>query len=345
MIIGHKKQWQFLKKSAELGKLPHGILFCGQEQLGKKTLAIEWAKLLNCSSTRNSQKPCQRCRNCQDIQRGSHPDLILIEPNSEPQQTSRSAPCNSIGIKQIRDLIWKLSLRSYSAPFKIAILDQAHLMTREAQSSFLKLLEEPKGPAILILITEYPETLLPTIISRVQKLRFFPVSKAEIENYILSKGILPEKAKYFTSLSLGRPGIVINFLSDSLKLENQKKLISDLIKIAKSDLSFRFQYAKERAGGNHVSDTSTDNLQDILNIWLGYFRSIFLFRLRQSKNIDEKNACPIGPDLSGSFGENFNQYSLSRLAKIISLIQSTNFLVSTTNINRKLALEVLLMEL
>ncbi|MBI5221295.1 MAG: hypothetical protein HY979_00620 [Candidatus Magasanikbacteria bacterium] len=331
MLIGHQKQWQFLKKSVELEKIPHGILFCGQEQLGKKTLAIEFAKLLNCSSSDLKKRPCQTCRNCQDIQKMVYPDFILIKPKGPAFVPLRGTSAGKeIQISQIRDLIWKLSLRSYSAPYKIAVLDKAHLMTQEAQSCFLKLLEEPKGRTILILITEYPETLLPTIISRIQKLKFFPVEKTEIENYIISKGILEKDAKHLASISFGRPGLIANFLSNSQKLKNQEKLISDLLKISQSDLSSRFKYAKDLIEKD--SDLSY-NLSAILNIWLGYFRNIFLSRFYSSASNKQTK------------DDNFNRYSLSKLTKIISLIQSTNFLLSTTNINPKLAIELLLMEL
>ena len=145
MIIGHKNQWNFLKKSAELDRLSHAYLFSGENQLGKKTLAIEFVKFLNCSAKDFSEKPCQVCRNCQDVQKKAHPDFVLIEPENSHKE---------IQISQIRNLIWKLSLRPYSAVFKVAILDKAHSMSQEAQSCFLKLLEEPKGKALLILITE-----------------------------------------------------------------------------------------------------------------------------------------------------------------------------------------------
>ena len=176
---GHQKQWQFLKKSAELGKLPHALLFYGQEGLGKKTLAIKFAKSLVSG----------------DIEKGTHPDFILIESEGK-----------EIQIAQIRELIGRLSFKPYLADFKIAVLNNAHLMTQEAQNCFLKFLEEPKGKTILILVTAYPSLLLPTIISRVQKVRFFPTKSFEIRN--------------------------------------KEEFISDLIKISESDLVSRFQYAK-----------------------------------------------------------------------------------------------------
>jgi len=318
--IGHQKQREFLKRIAEKGKIPHAFLFYGQEQLGKKTLAIEFVKYLNCKET---VRPCQVCRSCQDIQKGLYPDFNLIKP--ETSQT--------IQISQIRDLIWKLSLRSYSAPFKVAVIDKAHLMTQAAQNSFLKILEEPKGKTLLILITEYSEMLLPTILSRVQKLRFSAVKNKEIESYLINQGASKSNAEYLSLLSLGRPGMALNFLLDSQKLKNQEKLISDLIKISNSDLAFRFEYAKTLS--KMTSDALT--IDRILETWLRYLRNIFLSRLTKESSRRRTSISLKRDDV-------FNHYSLSKLKNILRLIQSTNFLISTTNVNSKLALEVLLME-
>lgn len=324
MIVGHQKQWQFLKKSAELQKVPHGLLFFGQEQLGKKTLAIEFTKFLNCQSKNSLTKPCQICRDCQDIKKGLHPDFILLEPKS---------PHGEIRIVQIRELIQKLALRPYRADFKVAILDNAHLMTRHSQSCFLKLLEEPKGRAILILITEHPEMLLPTILSRVQKIRFSPPETTEIEKHLIKQGASKEKAKRLTSLSFGKPGAAIDFLLDSQKFENQKKLISDLIKLSDSNLSSRFQYAKDLS--QKASGDSGLRLKEILDTWLGCFRKILLLRIKEKKNLGKKASLP----------SLLEKYPLTKLKNLISLIQSLNLLVSTTNINPRLALEILLIKL
>ena len=246
---GHQKQWEFLKKSAELGRLPHALLFYGQKGLGKKALAIEFSKFL--------------------IKEISPPDFILIEPQGK-----------EIQIVQIRSLMQKLSFKPYLADFKIAVLDKAHLMTQESQNCFLKFLEEPTDKTYLILITEYPAMLLPTILSRVQKLRFFP-------------------AKGFEN-------------------EDNKELISDLVKMSGSDLASRFQYAK---------NISAEDLKETLDTWLRYFRRIFINRL------------------TGQEVKDFSRYSLSKLKDIIRHIQSTKFLISFTNTNPRLALEILLIEL
>lgn len=298
MIIGHQKQWQFLKKSAEREKLSHAYLFSGQEKLGKKTIALEFIKFLF----------------GQDPQNPPHPDFILVEPIAK-----------EIQISQIRDLIWKLTLKPLLAPLKVALIDQAHLMNKEAQNCFLKTLEEPKGKTLLILITEYPEILFPTILSRVQKLRFWPVKKSEIESYLKSQGISEKETREITRISMGRPGIAVDFVKSPQKLEARKKIIKELVEIIHSDLVYRFQYAKELS-------KDFQNLKETLDIWLSYFRDLLLER------------CLVFP-LKLSDRENERAPSFLKLKNILKQIQSTNFLISTTNVNPRLALEILMLEL
>ena len=298
MLIGHQKQWQFLKKSAKSGKISHAYLFSGPEHLGKKKIALEFVKLIN-----EWQGPAEGGR----VVGGWSPDLILIAPQQGGE----------IQISQIKELIQKLSLKSYSAPFKCAILDKAHLMNQEAQNCFLKTLEEPKGKTLLILITESPEMLFPTIRSRCEIIKFFPVKAAEIENYLENQGISRKESAQIIKLSMGRPGLAIDFISDPQKLENQKRIIKELIEISKSDLSFRFQYVRDLS--------KNPNLKEILEVWLFYFRSILL----------------------GSLTPKFKSpgYTPPRLKNILKKIQSTIFLISNTNINSRLALEILMLEL
>ena len=298
MLIGHQKQWQFLKKSAKSGKISHAYLFSGPEHLGKKKIALEFVKLIN-----EWQGPAEGGR----VVGGWSPDLILIAPQQGGE----------IQISQIKELIQKLSLKSYSAPFKCAILDKAHLMNQEAQNCFLKTLEEPKGKTLLVLITESPEMLFPTIRSRCEIIKFFPVKTAEIENYLENQGISRKESAQIIKLSMGRPGLAIDFISDPQKLENQKRIIKELIEISKSDLSFRFQYVRDLS--------KNPNLKEILEVWLFYFRSILL----------------------GSLTPKFKSpgYTPPRLKNILKKIQSTIFLISNTNINSRLALEILMLEL
>jgi len=290
MLIGHQLTWQFLKKTKEMGKLAHAYLFIGQEKLGKKTLAKEWVSLL--LENKNIY---------------SSPDVILLEGNY-----------SEIKIGQIRDLIWQLSLKPLEAPLKIAIIDNAHLMNQEAQTCLLKTLEEPKGKSLLVLITHQPVSLLPTIISRSQIIKFKPVEKEEIKKYLLKQGLSEKEAEEITQIALGRPGLAIEFLRDKQKRNDFYQKIKEIKNLSNASLAMRFQYVK------NLNQELTD-LLNILDVWLIYFRTI----LMQQINSQE----------SGSL----NQSSFKKLKNLLEKIQETKSLISTTNVNPQLALENLML--
>jgi len=312
MIIGHKKQWDFLRKSFQLGRIPHALLFEGQEKLGKRAFALEFIKLINCQKNEISNTPCQKCVSCTQIEKKLHPDFILIKPLKE-----------KIQISQIRNLALKLASKPSLGTFKTAIIDNAHLMTQEAQSSLLKTLEEPKGDAILILITQYPERLLPTILSRVQRIKFYPVGKLEMKKSLISKGLSVEKAEKLVKISFGKPGRIIEFLQNPAKLQNQKEKISDLVKLLNAPLVSRFLYAQKNS-------FNFEELKEILETWMRYFREKLLERISTLETEKKKFQ---------------SQYSLSQIEKILKVLQEINYYILNTNVNSRLALETLMLEL
>ncbi len=297
MILGHQKQWNYLKRIAESKRIPHALLFSGQAHLGKKTIAFEFLSLVfgqNCSH---------------------HPDLTIIEPAGK-----------EIQIAQIRDVIWRLSLKPYSGFLKAVILDEAHLMNEAAQNCFLKTLEEPKGESVLILITQHPEALYPTILSRCEIIKFYPVGQRKIEDYLESQGIKEKEAKIVSQISQGRPGLAVDFLTNPQKLKERAEKIKELIILANSDLALRFQCAKDLS--------KSADLRETLNIWLYYFRNILLSKLNNGIRLPDARL----PSLR------LPPYSFLKLREILRKIQSTISLISNTNVNPRLALEVLMLE-
>jgi len=299
MIIGHQKQRNFLEQMVVSGRLPHALLFSGQEKLGKRTVALNLISRL-------FKETADR------LLGGRHPDFILVEPIQ--QEFGQGA--RQIHINQIRELSWKLSLKPIRAQQIAAIIDQAHLMTPEAQNCFLKTLEEPKGNGLLILITEYPHFLLPTILSRCEIIKFYPVKKKEISDFLEKRGTPKEKIGKICQISLGKPGLAIDFLENPKKLEEREIKEKELIRILNSNLVRRFEYIKELI--------QQENLKEILEIWLNYFRSVLLLKLKENYKFD---------------------LSIPQLENILQQIQKTIFLISTTNINQRLALEILMLEL
>ncbi|MCK5044699.1 hypothetical protein KAR26_03135 [Candidatus Parcubacteria bacterium] len=319
MILGHKKQQQFLKKSAELDRISHAYLFHGPSHLGKKTIAVEFIKLINCQ---NPNKPCGKCRSCEDIQKNAYPDLTVIEPEARTASKGGSLPGREIKIGQIKKLQKELSLCSYQAKIKAAIINKAECMNQEAQNCFLKTLEEPKGKTLLILIAEHPETLLPTILSRMEKIKFSTLSYQEIEKHLLALGAEEKLAQEIALISEGRPGIAIELFSNPQRLAEQKQRIKEIMRLVSADISFRFQYAKTLA-------QSPEDLPKVLDIWTRCFRNALLAKL----------------EVKEFSTTNFKNYSVIKLKNILKTLQIIRDLIAKTNANPKLALEMLMIEL
>ena len=312
MLVGHKKQWNFLKNSFLTGRLSHAYLFSGPEKIGKKTVALEFVKFLHCQEKNFERRPCNFCPSCQQILKGIHPDALFLEPQGKKQE---------IQISQIRELIYKLSLKPSLSSFKTAIIDKAHLMDAQAQNCLLKTLEEPKGNTILILVTCHPEILFETIRSRVQEIKFFLNSKKEILEFLKKQGVSEEKAREIEEVALLRIGRVIEFLKNPEKLERERKEVLLISKILSSDIATRFQYAKK---------ISNESPKEKIATWLRYFREQLLLK---TKVLSEKS--PLS----------FGHYSLSEIKKIIEELEKTYFLISTKNTNKRLALEMLMLNI
>jgi len=298
MIVGHEKIWQYLLKSREQEKLSHAFLFSGEEQLGKRTLAFEFANYIL----------------KEDITKKQHPDFIFVEPEKK-----------EIQIPQIRECIWRISLKPSVSFYKIAIIDQAHCLNQQAQNCLLKTLEEPKGNSLIFLISEQPERLLPTILSRCQKLKFYPVPQEKIRKYLKTQNISDSQTQEILDISGGRPGLAIDLATSVNRLKKQKALISDFVKAINSDLVVRFQYAESLT-------KEPQNLKETLDVLLRYFRQILISdvaKISQPKySIENK----------------LDSTPAAKLKNIAKLIQQTNFLISSTNVNPRLALEILMLE-
>ncbi|MEF8847074.1 MAG: DNA polymerase III subunit delta' [Candidatus Paceibacterota bacterium] len=303
MILGHQKQWKFLKRSLEHGRVSHAYLFYGQQQLGKKTLALKFAKLLNCEAD-FEKRPCNSCKACNEIKKRRHPDLSIIEPDG-----------GEIKIDQVRDLTELLSKKPYQGPYKIAVIDQAHLLNHEAESALLKTVEEPKGNTVLILVTSQKDSLAPTLISRTQSIEFYPVSRSKIQEF-LEEDVDKERAKKIAEVSLGRPGLAKD-LTDSDKFEQYQEKLEQLKKMVKSNYGERFDYIE--------SLSKSDDLNYTLNLWVSQLRRILLQQI--------------------TTGKNEFSYSLEKIKEALQEIQKTKRLINNTNVKKRLALETLMIKL
>lgn len=327
-IIGHRKNIEFLEKSLVKGKIAHAYLFTGAEHLGKMTAALELAKSLQCQG---KKKPCGHCKSCLDIDKRIHPDIMIVEPGKKEDEENKWEPI--IKIDQIRNLEHSLSLFPYQSPFKVAIVDQAERIGREAANTFLKTLEEPSAKSVIILVSS--GQLLPTITSRCQIINFLPVSLKEVEKYLISQKLDKNRAEEIARWSNGRPGLAISALNNPEELDRKQQDLKELNGLVNSSYLQRYQYVQK------ITKDSADlsaNLKNILDNWLSWFRDILLINQNCQDliaNISQKE----------NLLKQAKRYQSVQLKEIIRRIEKTIFLILKTKTNPKLALEVLILNL
>ena len=171
----HQNEWQYLLTRRDNNKLPHSLLITGQPGVGKTSFALAFAELLLCQEP--GTKACGQCHSCKLFQAESHPDFKFIQPEASGK---------IIKIEQIRDVIDMLNKKSHQNGYQIIIIKPAHAMNSAASNALLKTLEEPQGEVMLILLTDQPASLLPTIRSRCQRINFTqyvePENNSELQN-------------------------------------------------------------------------------------------------------------------------------------------------------------------
>ena len=173
-VVGQNHVAQTLKKAIQCGRIAHAYLFCGTRGVGKTSMARILAKALNChASDGPTVQPCLKCVSCQAIARGEDMDVIEIDAASNTQ------------VDKTREVILENAQYSpASSRFKIFIIDEVHMLSKQSFNALLKTLEEPPSHVKFILATTEPEKVLPTILSRCQRYDFRNISAREIAAHL-----------------------------------------------------------------------------------------------------------------------------------------------------------------
>lgn len=169
-IIGNDENKKKLEYIVKNNNISHSFIFSGISGIGKFMFAKEFAKAILCLN--NEKKPCNNCRVCKSFENNNNPDIIIIDEQDE-----------SIKTEQIKELVKNVLEKPIQGDKKIYIINNSENMTREAQNSLLKTLEEPPEYVIVILITSNENLLLNTIKSRCIKMQFHNLSDKEIKQY------------------------------------------------------------------------------------------------------------------------------------------------------------------
>lgn len=200
-LIGQDALVKRLQQAISSGRVAHAYLISGAPGSGKKTLAFAFAGALFCQNL--DDNACGTCRNCRRIGANNHPDVAIVRP-----ETGR------IRINQIRELKDKFALQSFEGSWKIGIIIDAETMTEAAANSLLKLLEEPSGKAVIMLLCTSRTMLLPTIVSRCQTIPMRRLARNDIADFLVQEHQLPlETAMVIAGLADGRLGQAIEMAS------------------------------------------------------------------------------------------------------------------------------------
>lgn len=243
-VIGQNIIKTTLQNAILNNRTVHSYLFSGPRGTGKTTMARIFAKAINClDRVTNSAEPCNQCNNCKAINDNSFIDLIEIDAASNR------------GIDEIRNL--KEAIRfapSQKNGYKIYIIDEAHMLTKDACNALLKTLEEPPQNTIFILATTDAHKMLPTILSRVQKFDFKPLSYSELKQKIL---FITEQEKVKIDEQVVNQ-IILQAMGGARDAES---ILGKLISSGNKDISLDF--ASDILG--HNSYFEAYNLLDILS--------------------------------------------------------------------------------
>jgi len=319
-IIGQETAKKLLDSAIRNGRIAHAYLFIGPANLGKFKLALEFAKIIQRPSEEAVDSEQARDRGIR-IESGTDPDVLIIDALNNGKENSFEEEKN-ISIEKIRDLEHHLSLFPYNSKYKIAIVNQAHKFTSEAVNAFLKTLEEPRGNSVIILIAENRQLLPATLISRVQTIRFWPVKDKIISDFLVDKGLSGADAEKIAVFSGGRPGLAVDLMNNEERLSDYAGELENFRRFISGSLEDRFSFAEKMA-------KDEGEIQKALGLWLSFSRGMIIEKYFAGNH-------------SGKSGANVGTGSLVKFAKSLNL---TINLISTSNVNKKLALENLALEI
>ena len=334
LVFGQAGAVRAMERVLVSGRPSHAYIFHGPPMVGKRTLALAFARALLCVG---EDRPCGECRPCRDIARGAHPDLRLL-PAAEDGGRAGHKPATSkgsIGIDQIRELRLDSVLSPAEGMWKVYIVTEADRLTPDAMNALLKTLEEPPHHVVLMLLVERPETLLPTITSRCQLVRLPSTERAELSRILQSHWTVdPARADLLAQVSGGRVGWAVNALSDPTVLAERAERLDLLRTVIRGGTINRLEVASRLA---ERYSKGKDDVQLVLGDWLSWWRDVLLVQQGCREAV-------VNTDQTDELEASARRVSPSALRAAVAAFAPASDALSA-NVNPRLVLEHLLLSL
>lgn len=318
-VVGHRDIIQYIQDAVEQGKVSHAYILNGQRGSGKKMLARLFAMTLQCESGKS--EPCGECRSCKQANSGNHPDIITVR-HEKPA---------SISVDDIRQQVnGDIMIKPYSSPYKVYIIPEADLLTVQAQNALLKTIEEPPEYAIIFLLTENVDSLLPTIRSRCVMLKLRNIRDTLVKKYLMEQVQIPDyQADLCAAFAQGNIGRALMLARSEHFNEIKEEAVQLLKYIDEMELHEIVSAIKEI---NKYKLEVTDYL-DIITIW---YRDILLYKA--TKDVGSL----VFSDHLKFIKEKALKSSYEGLEKILNSIEKAKVRLKA-NVNFDLVMELLLL--
>jgi len=197
-LVGQEQAVHLLREAVATGASGHAYLFVGPQGVGRELAALALAASLNCPDG-----GCGECDVCKRVLRRSHPDVYMIAPEGA-----------QILVTQVRAVRENAHLSPYEGRVKTFIFEDAHRLNPAASNALLKTLEEPPGDVLFILVTESPEDLLPTVVSRCRRVDFFPLGPADIKRILVEQHDIDGELAVWAARAGGDLSTALRFVKD-----------------------------------------------------------------------------------------------------------------------------------
>jgi DNA polymerase III subunit delta' len=259
-LLGHEWAVHMLQQHIVRGNVRHAYLFSGPPGLGRRALALRFAQALICPQPTAPGIPCGECRDCKGYESGTHPDLTVVQAESEGR---------TLKVEQVREVRRMLSLMPFQASHRVALFLRFQEASEGAANALLKTLEEAPAHVLLLLTADAPEQLLPTITSRCELLRLRPLPVESMAAHLKSSGTDQEQATLIAHLSDGRPGYALRLLGNPDVLAVRAQRLDDIQTLLAATRVEKFKYAEKMAADREA-------MRETLLVWSSYWRDVLL---------------------------------------------------------------------
>lgn len=318
-VVGHKDIINYIRNAVTENKVSHAYILNGERGSGKKMLANLFATTLLCE--KQGPDPCNACHSCHQAESGNHPDIIRVT-HEKP---------NTISVDDIRRQVNEdIQIKPYQGPYKIYIIAEADLMTVQAQNALLKTIEEPPAYAVIFLLTENAEALLPTITSRCVMLKLRNIKDTLIRKYLMETMHVPDyKADMCTAFAQGNMGRAIMLASSDHFNEIREEAVQLLKYINEMDIS-EVTKAIKKIG------TYKLEINDYLDIIMIWYRDVLLYKA--TKDMDKV----VFKDQISYIQERAKKSSYEGIELILESLEKAKTRIKA-NVNFDLVMELLLL--